>query len=277
MMAVPSVEVVYLETALALSEAGQHEEAILICDQILSKVTKPVAMATTGKQDHENDNETTGTSSRTNSTKICNRTNSVFDVASTSTDPRQVDVSKTLPARKRPRDDDSISSQSSKVMTNPSKPIMKGSQTKWKQLHLFCSALLMKSQCFRAVHQVSKVEGILDEILDCLSGLTFEATLGLNSADGSGESTSMHLEPQTKKRRLNTENPYNPAQSNQPTPHLQCPIIKSLLELKTQASNDKALILIGRGKLQEAMKILLRSLQYQSGNHVCSFLFVCLF
>ena len=53
--------------------------------------------------------------------------------------------------------------------------------------------------------------------------------------------------------------------NDQPSSVSYEPMRSSLLELKAQACNDKALMLIGQAKLQEAMKHLLRSLQCQPG------------
>ncbi|XP_072018914.1 uncharacterized protein [Amphiura filiformis] len=262
---IPNADIIYLEAALALSKSEQPEEALLLCDQIISKMTKPSVTITTGKDDEEEEKESVG-SSISEFSRNTNLQNSGHptDIASTSNDTRTLDSSKvpSTSARKRPRDDDS---QSSKVIDSTLTPVTKPSQTKLRHLHLYCSTLLLKSQCCRTMKQFSKVTLILDEILVHLKGVTAINSMSRDSTSNDDEdSRSTCLGPQTKKRKLEKEE-YD-VHSTQPMSP-QGPIIGSLLELKAQACNDKALMLIGQSRLQEAMKVLLKSLNYQPADN----------
>ncbi|XP_072023508.1 uncharacterized protein [Amphiura filiformis] len=262
-ISIPNADIIYLEAALALSKSEQPEEAMLLCEQIISKMTKPSITMTTGEDDDEEEDESVGSSSELSRNTNLLNSGHPTDIASTSNDTRRLDLSKVPPttARKRPRDDDS---QSSKVIDGTSTPATKPSQTKLRLLHLYCSTLLLKSQCCRTMKQFSKVTLILDEILDYLKGVTAINSMSRDSATNDDEDSTC-LGPQTKKRKLEKEEYDNDIHSTQPM-YPQGPITGGLLDLKAQACNDKALMLIGQSRLQEAMKVLLKSLNYQPDN-----------
>ena len=63
------------------------------------------------------------------------------------------------------------------------------------------------------------------------------------------------------------DNGSNPSPSEQTTVRKLEPISSSLLEIKTKAYNNKALILIGQMKNPEAFQMLVLSLQCTPGKH----------
>ena len=64
-----------------------------------------------------------------------------------------------------------------------------------ERLHVTCSALLVKSQCYRAMKRYSVVEELLDEVLDRMKWLMCAGQL-----DGSDEKAE--LERQAKRRKI---------------------------------------------------------------------------
>lgn len=215
----------YLEAAFSLFKSGQYEESLLLCDQVISKATIPENF--TGDQDHSQSTELLLSGNKScqiskGNGKLKHPISSTDIVGSPADSSRIATVS-----RKRQRDDaDSCDSQRSSGISQRSSDINQRSSNisqrssdikenlidtrrdspKSKQQHLYCGALLLKSQCYRTVGQFADIEVLVDKVLSILEGVNRVESVAATSDDGVGSdsvgSVSSECEPKLKKRKL---------------------------------------------------------------------------
>ena len=208
----PSAEVIHLEAGLTLYKSGQYEEALLICDQIISKATPPeISMMTfdedvilTGLSNSDDRTEMAQDYPFVNSTNSPTIPNIISDNSA-----KSIDLSSrtTVTSRKRQRDEDLVKGQRSLANKETLTPSQKSNQSKSKHLFIYCSALMLKSQCCRTLNEFAKAADYLDKVLGHLKSVASEDFVSISSDrecldDGEG-SRWTECGPMMKKRKLN--------------------------------------------------------------------------
>ncbi|XP_071800480.1 uncharacterized protein [Asterias amurensis] len=275
----PSVRTIYLEAALSLYYNNNINKSISLLDKLLTKMaykgkTKPESQPSQtdrARRQQESQEDAVPSTSNHGNSRHGDMDHNMLPSSSTTQNLKSSDgrTSKcTLSESEFPFRSPSVRFE--RIASRHSEEAEKTEKVNQKMY--LANALLLKANCLIKKQELPDALRINNELLNHLAGVKRkeEERVGRHSKEDdrleTGKRTSTEAgndSPKRKRRRIESfsDNGSNPGPSEETTVKKLEPISSSLLEIKTKAYNNKALILIGQKKNPEALQMLVLSLQ----------------
>ncbi|XP_033636082.1 uncharacterized protein LOC117297063 isoform X2 [Asterias rubens] len=276
----PSVRKIYLEAALSLYYNNNIDKSISLLDKLLTKMgykgkTKPEpqpSQTDRARRQLESPEDALPSTSNHSNSRHGDRDHNMLPSSSTTQNFKSSDgrISKSTLMSESEFPFRSPSVRFERIASRHSEEAEKTEKVNQKMY--LANALLLKANCLIKKQELPDALRINNELLNHLAGVERkeEERVERHSKEDdrleTGKRTSTEAgndSQKRKRRRIDSflDNGSNPSPSEETKVRKLEPISSSLLEIKTKAYNNKALILIGQMKNPEAFQMLVLSLQ----------------